>query len=92
MSKQENSLNFLLATNQNCGVSWSRPTSAVVLMVADELRNGAEQVLFGHVEPGLSALRLSYLVMLHSGILLPISPEECGAKRRFHATDPRGAF
>lgn len=49
----------------------STPTGSIVLVVMNELGNGAEQVIFCQVKLSCS-LTFSDLVMLHSWILLPI--------------------
>lgn len=49
-------------------------TSSIVLVIMDELRNGAEQVPLCQVKCGLLCFCLSDLVMLHSWILFPIRP------------------
>lgn len=49
-------------------------TSSVVLMVVDELWNGAEEVLLSKVECDISSFGLFDLVMFHIGSFLTICP------------------
>lgn len=53
-------------------VAASIRTGSVVLVVMDELGDGAEQVLLSQVESRLLGVSLPDLVMFHSWILLPV--------------------
>lgn len=68
-------LDFLLA-HVISTVASGKPqlTGSVVLVVKDELRNGAEQVLLCQVERALARFCLPDLVMFHSWILFPVRP------------------
>lgn len=74
-------LNFLLVTPftssyYSCMRKASTLTGRIVLVVMDELRNGAEQVLFCQVECSLPCFCLSDLIMNHPGSPLPSRPAE----------------